>query len=270
MPEPKKENLEAAPEVTLPEPTQEPGQKPGEAAKPQKVIEHPKFQERIDTFTRQLNETQRKLDEVTQARVVDQQAFKTLSEQYDAVAESLDKVENQVSISEAPNYEDDPKGYMDWQSARTLGKIEKMLTPAKNLSPTTTQPLPTGSQYPTQPPVQEAALAAIHDDYYEVIAAVNKDISLDPAVGRAIHETPNPYKAAYEYGLRKKKVAEELRQGTLSQGYVEGSTPPVQDTNSLTPDEKTLVAKMRAGGSLITEEKYLKRRQTIAKRKGRA
>jgi hypothetical protein len=114
-------------------------------------------------------------------------------------------------------------------------------------------------------------MAAIHDDYYAIIEEVNQDIHADPALKNAIFAEKNPFKAAYEYGTRKKEKAAELRQGALDQGYVEGDAPPAPayDANKLTPEEKQVVINMAAGGYPMTEEKYLQAKQRIAKARGR-
>lgn len=230
--------------------------------------EHPKFKERIDQFTRRLSETETLLEQERAAREKDNQAFQTLSTQYTDLAETLNGVEDQISINEAPNYDDDPKAYLDWQSNRTLKRIEKMVK-----STPQTPPVPTNQPTATQtlPPIsaQEAAMAAVHDDYYAVIKEVNQELDKNPALEAAIFGEPNPYKAGYDFGIKKRKLTEQLRQTTLDQSYVEGATPPAQDVNKLTETDKITIARMKAGGADMTEEKFLKTKQNIAKRKGR-
>ncbi|MHC4891583.1 MAG: hypothetical protein ACYTEO_19185, partial [Planctomycetota bacterium] len=129
---------------------------------------------------------------------------------------------------------------------------------------------PTPAPANTEIPIQEAALAAVHDDYYQVIAEVRRDLEVDPALRNTIWGTANPYKEAYNYGIKKRKLAENLRQGNLSQAYAESGAAPVQqDANTLTPIEKDIVKKMQSGGADITEEKYLAAKIKIAKRGGR-
>lgn len=259
MPKPKGDKETPAPEDI--KPPEQPGQDP-----PEQETEHPQFDKRIKELDGKLHAIQ---DKHTAERQVweqksgeDRQAFQTLSTQYQDLTKTLDKLEDKAFVSEAPNYDDDPKGYMDWRTTQAERKFEKMLK-------TTSPPKPT-SQSTSQPVhVQEAAQEAMHDDYKEIIAEANKDIQKDSALSNAIWDSPNPYKAAYDYGVRKRKVAEELRQGNLDRAYVEDGTPPPQDATSLSPEDKACIAKMRSGGADITEEKFLAHKQTIAKRKGR-
>jgi hypothetical protein len=266
-----------AEEQVMSEPqNQEPEQKPSEQEPvvEQKPTEHPQFDKRIKALDGKLHAIEEKharekqVWEQTQNQGREQ--FSILSKQYSDLTETLDKIEGQVSLGPAPDYEEDPKAYTDWHHNQVLQEI-KRTAKTPTLQPTPTPP-PTKNLPPFQQmPAQEAAQAAIHDDYYEVIEEVNQDMHADPALKNAIFAEQNPFKAAYDYGMRKKKIASDLRQGTLSQGYVEGDAPPApaHDSSKLTPEEKTVVANMVAGGYPMTEEKYLLAKQRIAKAKGR-
>lgn len=249
------------------EPTPAEGEKATEAkptqAPQEQPVEHPEFQKRINGLVGQINHLKTQLDKQNLIRGADQETFKVLAKQNKDLAELLEKVEDQVSSSTGPNFDDDPQGYIDGRFNRILGKLEKIAKPANETPEPQAQPgVPNFDSTIT---AQREVQAALHDDYYELLKDTEADMRVDPAVANTIMGSPNPPKAAYEYGVRKKKLAEQARQETLRQGYVEGGAPAPskQDINSLTAEEKSL-----AGNLGISEAKYLVRKQLIAKRGG--
>jgi sugar-specific transcriptional regulator TrmB len=225
--------------------------------------EHPKFQERIDELKGQIGQLQR--SKQSNEQTIEAMA-KHNQELADAFAKRLDGVEDQISVSSAPNYEDDPEGYINWKIDENFRKTEKAI------KSTTATPLNTQaySQQQSNPKyanqreaAQEAAQAALHDDYDEIMQEVNALVATDPVAYQTIFSADDKYKAAYEYGTRNRKIAEQRRTGQLDQGYVEGSNPaPIQDITGLTQEDKKAAKNFR-----ISEEKFLAQKKAIIARR---
>lgn len=238
-------------------------QEPGKENKP--ASDTPKRDERIDQLTGQMRHYQTQLKTERQEREKDKEAFNLLSKQYNELDDVVDKIEDKVSANEAPDYETDPKAYVEWANQRTLNKIEKMVKPT--LTPPVIQSPPAPRQ-DRQSPVQEQIQIGLHDNYAEIIKEVNEDIKKDPALENSFFDTPNPFKSAYDYGIRKRKLSKDMREGTLNQAYAEGGSPPAPPDNlsdTISEDEAYLI-KMGASHGM-TKEKWLKRRLIINKRK---
>lgn len=251
-------DLKPAPIIDLKSPAPKPTPKPAE-----NPIEHPKFQERINGFVGQISHLQRQLEKQNLTQETDRQALKTLLQQNNDMAKLLEKVEDKVSTNATPNYEDDPQGYTDYRFNQVLDKIDKKEKPPSSQP---YAPSPPATNQEDRISMQREVQMGLHSDYLEVWNNIQSDIAADPALMNTFLSNPNPPKAAYDYGIRRKKLAEEARLEKLNQGYVEGGAPvsPTQDLTSLTAVEKALADNLG-----ISEAKYLGRKQLIAKRKGK-
>ena len=122
---------------------------------------------------------------------------------------------------------------------------------------TATPPRQTTTTPPVNPQQQamENAMAAAKDDYYQVIAAAKPDIDRDRVLYNQIWGSPNPYQAAYKYGVEKGKRTKDHQ----DQGYVEGETIHTEtDKQTLDVAEKKVAAKLG-----ISEKNYLKQKIII-------
>lgn len=249
------------------DPGTDPGGGGGAATDDVQAQQNLKFQERIDGFTRRLTESQTKIDQLVATRTTDQEAFNTLSAQYKALSDTIDTVEDKVAQGECPDYETNPKGYYDFQMQQMLNKVEKIVKPTAAPKADPAQPTPaTEQKKDTSIDVRAAAMSALHDDYDEVIAEVNKEIVANPALESAIWTNTNPYKAAYDHGIKVRAAAAQLKQDQIDQGFVEGGGPAGADDGTLSLAEKNMVARMKAGGVDMTEEKYLAGKKRVLAR----
>lgn len=247
------------------EPGTDPGGGGGAPTDDAQAQQNLKFKERIDQFTRRLTESTDKVNQLVAARTTDQEAFNTLSAQYKALSDTVDTVEDKVVQGECPDYETNPKGYYDFQMQQMLNKVEKIVKPTEAPKADPVQPTPEQKK-DTSIDVRAAAMSALHDDYDEVIAEVNKEIVANPALESAIWTNTNPYKAAYDHGIKVRAAAAQLKQDQIDQGFVEGGGPAGPEENTLSLAEKNMVARMRAGGVDMTEEKYLAGKKRVIAR----
>ena len=251
-------------ETTAPTQTEQPGQEqPPESKQPAEPEKHPQFQKRI-------NQLRAQIEAERQRREQSEQALQALYKHYTELTEVVDGIEEKVSSADIPDPVENPAAYAKYLEDRLLKKITKTTPPSfETMMPkeTAAKTMPT----PNQIPPQEAVQAALHDDYYEVIEEVNNDIATDAALRNAIYSQPDPYKAAYEYGTRKRQLSLQLKQRKMNQAYAEGGAPTVETKTQqeLLPEERKLLRLLQASGQNITEEQYLKRTQLIAKRKER-
>jgi hypothetical protein len=217
-------------------------------------------QKRIDQITYRYRDLERKFNALQEEKAGDSKAFEMLKNQYNELAEVLDGVDQKVSKSNAPNYEDDPVAYMNWRDEQLLKNVGKLL----NKDPATPKTPPSnGSSQQIDP--REAVLATLHDDYYEVLNSIESDMEADSVLRNEILGSKNPFKAAYTYGKKKQERDGMTRQQIANQAYGEsgGVGPPDNGKMKLTADEK-FMAKMLN----VAEEKYLKRKEKIAQRRG--
>jgi hypothetical protein len=191
------------------------------------------------------------------------------------LAESISNIEEKVTKSAPrPDPQDDPDKYDEWVMDQVMAKMNKAQTqaqapaqvPGQPVQPVNPNQMPLpGNQQQQQPPIntqlaaQEAAMSALHEDYYDIIPEVMKDCAGNYLLRDEIFQNPNPARAAYTYG--KKKRGEKAQ--TLDQGTVEPSAPAPSSSTTLTPEQE----RVRQGLG-VSKESYIKQVEMIEKMKG--
>lgn len=184
----------------------------------------------------------------------------------------LDELTKQVSAPrpvEAPDPEQDPKGYQKWhelqlldlnkkhQEEMELNRIEMLRQMEKSLHP---------------------------DDYEQNAAIADRDVMRDPALKKRIYGSDNPFREAYLYGkkmradMQKAIDDEATRQKGIEQASPEAApsappAPPEEDEVTLTEDEKRVVSQLyvRNGPHLSqkdAEKRYLDQKKKDIKLRG--
>jgi hypothetical protein len=246
----------------MPEPAAAPA-KPGNG---KDTSEHPKFQERLDEMRAKQGKAERELAAERAAREKDSLALQELIKQNKEYDEIIDKLDQKVSLSSMPNREENPEEYDRWRDEQMLGRMEKMI---KANQPATIPIAPTALPMQAQNTVidpREAVQQGIHDDYLEIIKEVNTDIASDPALEKHLFSQPDPYKSAYEYGMRRRELRVQDRNNALNQAHAEGGSSPPNDNkgDKLTPAELAFMEKLNSGlesNMQLTPEKLIARRK---------
>ena len=191
------------------------------------------------------------LDEIANLRT-DMEAVR---EHNKALSESILNVEDKFSESSRPDPSIEPEKYEKWMTEKIKRDIQKSNNP-----PQDTQPQNQPPQVNPQIAMQEAAMAALYDDYYDVAGEVMKEFKTNDALRIQIMSAVNPPKALYKYYQGKSKDKNDQMNQNLDQGIVEGNNPPPGNNSSTKlTDQERKVAKFLG----ITEENYIKQKQYI-------
>ena len=233
--------------------------------------EHPEFQKRIDQLTARIHDLTRRYEQEQQLRAKDSEAFRVLAEQNKKLSEMVTSIDDKISESEAPDPEESLPQYLQWQEKRLLDKIKKML---ENKNQPVSAPVRPPSGAAADDAVadpRELVMQTMYDDYQEVVTETINDMKTDRALYNMIWGSDNPYKEAYNYGVRKLELAGKRKQNMRARAYAEGgssvSDGSDNDLKKLSDDERFIVQKMRQAGVDMTEEKYIKAKQRLANRR---
>jgi len=211
-------------------------------------------QERIDEIYGKMKTMERDLTQSQEEKAI----IKTHHDDLQELMAKVDGLEDKVAdTKQRPDPVDDPDGYDAW----ILDKAERKLKQVK-AEDKKEDILPAKKDSSKE---MEFAMAAVHDDYYQVIADVNKAMASNPALEKEFWATPNPYQAAYKWWKKKEKQAKGERDDLIDQGDIEGSTTTVaEDKDAPTADQKH-AAKVLG----ISIEKYMKQVKAIDEGKDR-
>ena len=241
MEEIKDDNTEDQSAESAPEGQEDTKEEKAEEAKQEKYKQSAR--ERISDITQKFRGVEEKLSQRDQD-------FELLRTQNDALQGAIDNLTDKVTKGDRPDPNEDPEAY-DTYIMERMQRKQRTTTPPRQT--TTTPPVNTRQQ------AMEDAMAAAKDDYYQVIAVAKPDIDRDRVLYNQIWGSPNPYQAAYKYGTDKAKRANQSRDDTTEQGYVEGETIHTDTPRkSLSAAEKQMAANLG-----IKEENYLKQREFI-------
>ena len=205
--------------------------------------EHPRFKEiygKMKTFERGMEDKDKQIND--------------LKTHNTALDKALNNIDLKVSETTRPDPADNPEEYEKW----LMDKVMKSLTTE------TKAPLPIMEVSKEKTPVvdqrilmQEYAMAAMHDDYYDVLKVVGDEMKTNEFLREEIITHTNPPKKMYEYHMRlmqqKEKNADSGR--TESGGY---------DTKSdnLSEDQKAMAVNLG-----LSEQVYKKQLDFMNKRK---
>lgn len=221
---------------------------------------HPQFQKRIDQLTAKVAAAEQALVGVRAEKELDKQAFDTLNKHTQDLTKALENVEDKVSATNAPDRETDPEAYYAYMDKRLLEKVKK--AQKKNIIPPVA---------PSPPPVvnntsdpRELVQAGLHEDFYPVLEDVQKDYTADPALLAHFNSQTDPWKAAYDFGIRKRNYAKQAGQAVINQASVEGGGYPEGGDNTLPP--LTAADKRCIQNMGITEKAYMETQKAIIAR----
>ena len=211
-------------------------------------------QERIDEIYGKMKTMERDLVQSQEEKAI----IKAHHDDLQALMSKVDTLEDKVADGkERPDPVDSPDEYDAWIMDKVERK-QKQIKPEDKKTDTDILPRDGSKE-------MEAAMAAVHDDYYGVITDVNKAMANNPALEKEFWATPNPYQAAYKWWKKKEKQAKGERDDLIDQGDIEGGgTPPVDDKTAPTAEQKH-VAKILG----ISIEKYMKQQKDIDEGKDR-
>ena len=205
--------------------------------------EHPRFKEiygKMKTFERGMEDKDKQINDL-----------KTHNMSLD---KALNNIDLKVSETTRPDPADNPEEYEKWLMDKVM----------KSLITETKTPLSTMEVSKEKTPVvdqrilmQEYAMAAMHDDYYDVLKIVGDEMKTNEFLREEIITHTNPPKKMYEYHTRlmqqKEKNVDSSRME--SGGYDTKS-------NKLSEDQKSMAANLG-----LSEQSYKKQLDFMNKKK---
>jgi len=222
-------------------------------AEEQVVEEKPKkkkqtAQERIDEVVFKQRETERQF-------LAEKEARELLLEQNKKLLERFDAFEGRFEDDREPDRFEQPKEHDEWLMRKIKRELTKE-TPSKDELQKTTGPKIGQERLQTF----EAAMATLHDDYYQVVEDAKKDMVNDSLLRSEILNSDNPPKKAYDYVMKKRERAKQQRETELNQDFVEGGGGggPANEPKELTQEQKRVADKMG-----ISHENYKKQLDII-------
>ena len=183
--------------------------------------------------------------------------------------EELGKAVEKLNIKDhdraMPDSLEEPEKHAKWVVEKAKMEIEAQ-------KPTIPE-APKPSQQDIQQQLQQARLKDMEstvadvigkDKYYDTIKPVREAMQANPMLQQQILNTPNPFKAAYDYGAKMAQQTEDTRKAQQGQNYVEGgASAPATTLQKLTPEEIKTVAAFNKQGIPITQKEFAQQRALI-------
>lgn len=194
--------------------------------------DHPRFKEvygKMKTFERSL---------------VDKDTQITALQQHNAtLAKSIEDIDSRVSETLRPDPADDPEGYEKWLTDKIMKSVGTV-TPVAPVSVATPNTPSGGSASNQKLVIQEHAMAALHEDFYEVLEKVGTAMKSNEFLREEIMTHPNPPKKLYEYHQRllRQKEGNDDR-GRVEAGGYDGAALS-RNGNKLTSEQKSMAANL--------------------------
>lgn len=166
------------------------------------------------------------------------------------MAENLEKINKQKADKPkmpTPNPAEDPEGYAAWHELQ-LAEKEKQFEEIRRKDK------------------EESMLMfmnAMYDDYEDMAVIAERDMEKDQKLRDEIYSKPNPWKAAYQYGKKKKSDSAPANPIDVENG---GDIPPSgNDDNMELRDDEMRVAKNLWPGMPTdkVKEKYLEHKKAL-------
>jgi len=206
------------------EPPKEPAEQENEPP-----ADHPRFKDiygKWKTAERSIEEHKTKLSET-------EKMLAELAEHNRKLAESISTVEKKIPEPARPDPAEDPVGYDQWM----MDKIKREMAPKPEpyKVPESKKPVQEINQTLL---AQEAAMAAVYDDYYQVAETIANKMKTDSVLRDEIMSSPNPAKALYNHHLRLKgKSDDDMNRGSVDTG---GGYEPSKGKVELSPEQKQM------------------------------
>lgn len=218
--------------------------------------QHPRFKEvygKMKNLEREMENTKKMLaDKDT--------SLEAIRKHNEALNKTLEKFEERFDAYDVKNKPDpmeDPEGYHAWAYAKAMRDVRKEMD--KRDKPPTP---PVDNVNNPRLAIQEEVVASMHDDYYEAMEEVKRDMAKDSVLRNEIFGAANPPAKAYKYWQDKKAKADSDKQQKIDQGYVESASYPAGSGGKIKlTAEQERVSKMLG----IKTEDYIKQLTAIKK-----